>query len=196
MPCEGGYSNGTGATDSTELNPSVLLNYGKTVLLVVKVCHVDVPIHKSWATEKHETKSVRLLQLKWLIWIWAGNRRGGLFRAQLVHGTSGHQGRVATYRWAHRWVEPKHWHYCTGYLSMWNVLQSSRPSTWNLSGMDEDGWKINMGRSGRLTISHFFKPSQKSTKCLQWWKKPMETYPMPHTTTKNTILGLETQVSW
>lgn len=55
MSCESGYSNGNTATDGIKLNLSVVLNYGKILLLVVKVHHVDASVPKSWATENIKT---------------------------------------------------------------------------------------------------------------------------------------------
>ncbi|GAB0209806.1 hypothetical protein GRJ2_003446300 [Grus japonensis] len=70
--------------------------------LVVKVCHVDAHIPKSWATEEHQNNQqvdqaakieVAQVDLDW-------QRKGELFIARWSHDTSGHQGRDATYRWA------------------------------------------------------------------------------------------------
>lgn len=92
MSCESGYSNGNTATDGTELNLSVLLNYGKILLLVVKVHHLDASVPKSWATENIKTNQQvgQALQLKW-----------SCLSSESELAT---QGRVETNRWAQRRV--------------------------------------------------------------------------------------------
>ncbi|KAK4807032.1 hypothetical protein QYF61_000361 [Mycteria americana] len=71
--------------------------------LVVKVHHVDAHVPKSRATEEHQNNQqvdqaakieVAQVDLDW-------QHKGELFIAQWAHDTSGHQGRDATYRWAH-----------------------------------------------------------------------------------------------
>ncbi|KAK4811067.1 hypothetical protein QYF61_016353 [Mycteria americana] len=71
--------------------------------LVVKVRHVDAHVPKSRATEEHQNNQqvdqaakieVAQVDLDW-------QHKGELFIAWWAHDTSGHQGRDATYRWAH-----------------------------------------------------------------------------------------------
>ncbi|KAK4830577.1 LOW QUALITY PROTEIN: hypothetical protein QYF61_011755 [Mycteria americana] len=68
--------------------------------LVVKVHHIDDHIPKSQATEEHQNnqqvdQAAKIeVDLDW-------QHKGELFIAQWAHDTSGHQGRDATYRWAH-----------------------------------------------------------------------------------------------
>ena len=70
--------------------------------LVVKVHHIDAHIPKSRATEEHQNNQqvgqaakteVAQVDLDW-------QRESELFIAHWAHGTSGHQGRGATYSWA------------------------------------------------------------------------------------------------
>ncbi|KAJ7411328.1 hypothetical protein WISP_103078 [Willisornis vidua] len=54
-----------------------------------------------------------------------------------------------------------------------------------------------MGKPGRLTTSHFPRPGKHYVlsmveATIEW----LETYPVPHATAWNTILGLEKQVLW
>ncbi|GAB0207714.1 hypothetical protein GRJ2_003237100 [Grus japonensis] len=71
--------------------------------LDVQVCHVDAHIPKNLATEDHQNNQqvdqaakieVAQVDLDW-------QRKGELFIARWALDTSGHQGRDATYRWAH-----------------------------------------------------------------------------------------------
>ena len=71
--------------------------------LLVKVCHVDTHIPKSLATEEHRNNQqvdqaakieVAEVGLDW-------QHKSELFLSHWAHDTSGHQGRDATYRWAH-----------------------------------------------------------------------------------------------
>ncbi|GAB0207801.1 hypothetical protein GRJ2_003245800 [Grus japonensis] len=70
--------------------------------LIVKVCHNNAHVPKSWATEEHQNNQqvdqaakieVAQVDLDW-------QHKGELFIARWAHDTSGHQGRDATYRWA------------------------------------------------------------------------------------------------
>ncbi|KAK4832484.1 hypothetical protein QYF61_023531 [Mycteria americana] len=71
--------------------------------LAVKVHHVDAHIPKSRATEEHQNNQqvnqaakIEAVQVD-VIW----QCKGELFIVQWAHDASGHQGRDATYRWAH-----------------------------------------------------------------------------------------------
>ncbi|GAB0209580.1 hypothetical protein GRJ2_003423700 [Grus japonensis] len=71
--------------------------------LIVKVHHIDAHIPKSRATEEHQNNQqvdqaakIEAVEVD-LDW----QRKGELFIALWAHDTSGHQGRDATYRWAH-----------------------------------------------------------------------------------------------
>ncbi|RMB95962.1 hypothetical protein DUI87_27547 [Hirundo rustica rustica] len=56
-----------------------------------------------------------------------------------------------------------------------------------------------MGKPGRLTTSPFPKPAKASAYVLTMVEATtgrLETYPVPHATARNTILGLEKQILW
>jgi len=56
-----------------------------------------------------------------------------------------------------------------------------------------------MRRLGRLTTSHCHKPAKASAMCFTMVEATtgwLETYPVPHASTRNTILGLQKQVLW
>lgn len=63
--------------------------------------------------------------------------------------------------------------------------------------MRDDGQNINMGSPGRLVTPHSSNLPRKAvcvenTTTTAW----LEVYPAPHTTARNTMLGLEKQVLW
>jgi len=71
--------------------------------LVVKVCHVEIHVPRSWDTKEHQNNQqmdqayeteVAQVDLNW-------QQKGELFIARWAHDTSGHQGSDTTYRWAH-----------------------------------------------------------------------------------------------
>ena len=45
-------------------------------------------------------------------------------------------------------------------MNVKHAVQSSKPSRQSLSGIEDDGWNKNMGRPGRLILSHSHKPAQ------------------------------------
>ncbi|KAK4808936.1 hypothetical protein QYF61_008216 [Mycteria americana] len=135
--------------------------------LVVKVRHVDAHVPKSRATEEHQNTQqvdqaakieVAQVDLDW-------QHKGELFIARWAHGTSGHQGRDATYRWARdRGVD----------LTMDTIAQIDY---------------ITLPQTHKQGKRHVLTMVEATTGWL-------ETYPVPHATTWNTILGLEKQVLW
>ncbi|GAB0208672.1 hypothetical protein GRJ2_003332900 [Grus japonensis] len=170
--------------------------------LVVKVCHVDAHIPKSQATEEHQNNQqvdqaakieVAQVDLDW-------QRKGELFIARWAHDTSGHQGRDGTYRWARdrgvdltmdaisqvihecetcaaikqaKWVKPL-W-----YGGQW--LKYKYGEAWQI-----DYITLPQTRQGKRYVLTMVEIT------TRW----LETYPMPHATAQNTVLGLEKQVLW
>ncbi|KAK4811071.1 hypothetical protein QYF61_016357 [Mycteria americana] len=170
--------------------------------LVVKVRHVDAHVPKSRATEEHENNhqvdqaakiEVAQVDLDW-------QHKGELFIAWLAHDTSGHQGRDATYRWARdrgvdwtmdtiaqvihecetcaaikqaKWIKPL-W-----YGGRWLKYQYG------------EAWQIDS-----ITLPQTHQGKRHVLTMVEAATRWLETYPVPHATARNTILGLEKQVLW
>ncbi|GAB0202217.1 hypothetical protein GRJ2_002687300 [Grus japonensis] len=170
--------------------------------LVVKVRHVDAHVPKSWATEEHQNNQqvdqaakieVAQVDLDW-------QRKGELFIARWAHDTSGLQGRDATYRWARdRGVDlsmdaiSQVIHQCETCA----VIKQAKPvkplwygGRW-LKYKYGEAWQIDyvtlpQSRQGKRYVLTMVEAT------TGW----LETYPVPHATARNTILGLEKQVLW
>ncbi|KAK4826081.1 hypothetical protein QYF61_005040 [Mycteria americana] len=100
--------------------------------------------------------------------------KGGLFIARWAHDTSGHQGRHATYRWARdRGLD----------LTMDTIAQ--------LKYKHGEAWQIDY-----ITLPQTCQGKRYVLTVVEATTGWSETYPMPHTTAWNTILGLEKQVLW
>ncbi|KAK4822646.1 hypothetical protein QYF61_018598 [Mycteria americana] len=170
--------------------------------LVVKVRHVDAHVPKSRATEEHQNNQkmdhaaqteVAQVDLDW-------QHRGELFIAWWAHDTSGHQGRDATYRWAHdRGVDltmdaiAQVIHECETCAA---IKQAKRlnplwcEGRW-LKYKYGEAWQIDcitlpQTRQGKLHVLTMVEAT------TGW----LETYPVPHAAAWNIILGLEKQVLW
>ncbi|KAK4823102.1 LOW QUALITY PROTEIN: hypothetical protein QYF61_025840 [Mycteria americana] len=170
--------------------------------LAVEVRHVDAHVPKSQATEEHQNNQqvhqaakmeVAQVDLDW-------QHKGELFIARWAHDTSGHQGRDATYRWAHDGgvdltmdTIAKVIHECETCAA---IKQAKRlkplwyGGRW-LKYKHGEAWQIDyitlpQTRQGK----HYVLTTVEAT--TGW----LETYPVPHATTQNTILGLEKQVLW
>ncbi|GAB0206491.1 hypothetical protein GRJ2_003114700 [Grus japonensis] len=168
--------------------------------LIAKVYHVDAHVPKSQATEEHQNKQQvdqaakiegAQVDLDW-------QHKGELFIAWWAHDTSGHQGRDATYRWAcDRGVDltmdaiSQVIHECETFTA---IKQAKRVKPlwyggeWLKYG---EAWQIDyitlpQTRQGK----HYVLTMVEAT--TGW----LETYPVPHATARNTILGLEKQVLW
>ncbi|GAB0183648.1 hypothetical protein GRJ2_000830100 [Grus japonensis] len=170
--------------------------------LVVKVRHVDAHAPKSWATEEHQNNQqvhqaakieVAQVDLDW-------QRKGELFIAQWAHDTSGHQGRDATYRWARdRGVDLSmdaisqvihQCETCTAIKQAKRVKPLWYGGRW-LKYKYGEAWQIDyitlpQSRQGKRYVLTMVEAT------TGW----LETYPVPHATARNTILGLEKQVLW
>ncbi|GAB0207863.1 hypothetical protein GRJ2_003252000 [Grus japonensis] len=170
--------------------------------LVVKVRHVDAHVPKSRATEEHQNNQqvdqaakieVAQVDLDW-------QRKGELFIARWAHDTSGHQGRDATYRWARdRGVDlsmeaiSQVIHQCETRAA---IKQAKRVKPLWYGGQ----WlKYKYGEAWQ--IDYITLPQTRQGKCyvltmVEATTGWLETYPVPHATARNTILGLEKQVLW
>ncbi|GAB0205097.1 hypothetical protein GRJ2_002975300 [Grus japonensis] len=171
--------------------------------LVVKVRHVDAHVPKSRATEEHRNNQqvdqaakieVAQVDLDW-------QRKGELFIARWAHDTSGHQGRDATYRWARdRGVDLS-----MDALSQVIIHQCETCATIKQAKRVKPLWyggrwlKYKHGEAWQ--IDYITLPQSRQGKryvltMVEVTTGWLETYPVPHATAQNTILGLEKQVLW
>ncbi|GAB0205759.1 hypothetical protein GRJ2_003041500 [Grus japonensis] len=170
--------------------------------LVVKVCHVDAHIPKSRATEEHQNNQqvdqaakieVAQVDLDW-------QRKGELFIARWAHDTSGHQGRDVTYRWARdRGVDlstdaiSQVIHQCETCAA---IKQAKRVKPLWYGGRwlkykYGEAWQIDY-----ITLPQTRQGKRYVLTMVEATTGWLETYPVPHATARNTILGLEKQVLW
>ncbi|GAB0207963.1 hypothetical protein GRJ2_003262000 [Grus japonensis] len=171
--------------------------------LVVKVRHVDAHVLKSRATEELQNNQqvdqaakieVAQVDLDW-------QQKGELFIARGgAHDPSGHQGRDATYRWAHdRGVDlsmdaiAQVIHECE---TCSVIKQAKRVKPLWYGGR----WlKYKYGETRQIDYITLPQTHQGKRYVLTMVEATMgwlETYPVPHATAQNTILGLEKQVLW
>ncbi|KAK4810919.1 hypothetical protein QYF61_013327, partial [Mycteria americana] len=170
--------------------------------LVVKVRHVDAHVPKSQATEEHQNNQqvdqaakieVAQVDLDW-------QHKGELFIALWAHDTSGHQGRDATYRWARdRGVDltmdtiAQVIHECETCAA---IKQSKllKPLWYGgrwLKYKCGEAWQIDY-----ITLPQTRQGKRYVLTMVEATTGWLETYPVPHATARNTILGLEKQVLW
>ncbi|GAB0200488.1 hypothetical protein GRJ2_002514200 [Grus japonensis] len=170
--------------------------------LVVKVHHVDAHVPKSRATEEHQNNQqvdqaakieVAQVDLDW-------QRKGELFIARWAHDTSGHQGRDATYRWARdRGVDlsmdaiSQVIHQCETCAA----IKQAKP----VKPLWYGGRWLKYKYGEAWQIDYITLPQTRQGKCyvltmVEATTGWLETYPVPHATAWNTILGLEKQVLW
>ncbi|RMC01124.1 hypothetical protein DUI87_22390 [Hirundo rustica rustica] len=170
--------------------------------LPVKVRHVDAHIPKSRANEEHRNNEqvdqaakieVSKIDLDW-------EHKGELFLSQWAHDASGHQGRDATYKWARdRGVD----------LTMDSISQvihdcetcAAIKQVKRVKPLWYGRWwsKYNYGEAWQ--IDYIALPQTRHGKryvlaMVEATTVWLETYPVPHATAQNTILGLEKQVLW
>ncbi|GAB0199241.1 hypothetical protein GRJ2_002389500 [Grus japonensis] len=170
--------------------------------LVVKVRHVDAHVPKSRATEEHRNNQqvdqaakieVAQVDLDW-------QRKGELFIARWAHDTSGHQGRDATYRWARdQGVDlsmdaiSQVIHQCETCAV---IKQAKRVKPLWYGGR----WlKYKYGEAWQtdyITLPQSRQGKRYVLTMVEVTTGWLETYPVPHATARNTILGLEKQVLW
>ncbi|RMC21903.1 hypothetical protein DUI87_02774 [Hirundo rustica rustica] len=170
--------------------------------LPVKVHHVDAHVPKSRANEEHRNNEqvdqaakieVSKIDLDW-------QHKGELFLARWAHDASGHQGRDATYKWTRdRGVDltmdsiSQVIHDCETCAA---IKQAKRVKPLWYGGQWPkykygEAWQIDhitlhQTRQGK----HYVLTMVEAT--TGW----LETYPVPHATAHNNILGLEKQVLW
>ncbi|GAB0209660.1 hypothetical protein GRJ2_003431700 [Grus japonensis] len=170
--------------------------------LVVKVRHVDAHIPKSRATEEHQNnqqvdQAAKIeeaqVDLDW-------QRKGELFIARWAHDTSGHQGRDATYRWGRdRGVDltmdaiSQVIHQCETCAA---IKQAKRVKPLWYGGQwlkykYGEAWQIDY-----ITLPQTRQGKRYVLTMVEATTGWLETYPVPHATAWNSILGLEKQVLW
>ncbi|KAK4826729.1 hypothetical protein QYF61_010982, partial [Mycteria americana] len=159
---------------------------------VVKVRHVD-----AHASEEHVDQAAKIevaqVDLDW-------QDKGGLLIAQWAHDTSGHQGRDATYGWAcDRGVDltmdtiAQVIHECETCDAIKQAKQL-KPLWYGglwLKYKYGEAWQI-----GYITLPQICQGKCHVPTMVEATTAWLETYPVPHATAQNTILGLEKQVLW
>ncbi|RMC16999.1 hypothetical protein DUI87_06256 [Hirundo rustica rustica] len=166
------------------------------------VRHVDAHVSKSQANEEHHNNEqvdkaakvkVSQVDLDW-------QHKGEVFLARWAHDASGHQGRDATYRWARdRGVD----------LTMDNISQvihncetcAAIKQAKRVKPLWYGGRWLKYRYGEAWQIDYITLPQTRQGKryvltmveATTGW---LETYPVPHATARNTILGLEKQVLW
>ncbi|RMC20349.1 hypothetical protein DUI87_01198 [Hirundo rustica rustica] len=170
--------------------------------LPVKVCHVDAHVPKSRANEEHQNNEqvdqaakieVSKIDLDW-------QHKGELFLARWAHDASGHQGRDATYKWAQdRGVDltmdsiSQVIHDCETCAA---IKQAKRVKPlwyggrWSKYKYGE-AWQIDY-----ITLPQTRQGKRYVLTMVEATTGWLETYPVPHATARNTILGLEKQILW
>ncbi|RMC14805.1 hypothetical protein DUI87_06981 [Hirundo rustica rustica] len=170
--------------------------------LPVKVRHVDAHIPKSRANEEHRNNEqvdraakieVSKIDLDW-------EHKGELFLARWAYDASGHQGRDATYKWARdRGVDltldsiSQVIHDCETCAA---IKQAKRVKPlwyggrWSKYKYGE-AWQVDY-----ITLPQTRQGKRYVLTMVEATTEWLETYPVPHATARNTILGLEKQVLW
>ncbi|TRZ14837.1 hypothetical protein HGM15179_012279 [Zosterops borbonicus] len=170
--------------------------------LTVKVRHVDAHVPKSRANEEHRNNEqvdkaakvkVSQVDLDW-------QHKGELFLACWTHDASGHQGRDATYRWARdRGVDLTmdsisqvihNCETCTAIKQAKRVKPLWYGGRW-LKYRYGEAWQIDY-----ITLPQTRQGKRYVLTMVEATTGWLETYPVPHATAQNTILGLEKQVLW
>ncbi|RMC19765.1 hypothetical protein DUI87_03329 [Hirundo rustica rustica] len=170
--------------------------------LLVKVRHVDAHVPKSQANEEHQNNEkvdqaakieVSKIDLDW-------QHKGELFLARWAHDASGHQARDATYKWARdRGVDltidsiSQVIHDCETCAA---IKQAKRVKPlwyggrWSKYKYGE-AWQIDY-----ITLPQTRQGKRYVLTMVEATTGWLETYPVPHATARNTILGLEKQILW
>ncbi|RMB99715.1 hypothetical protein DUI87_23717 [Hirundo rustica rustica] len=136
--------------------------------LPVKVRHVDAHVLKSQANEEHrnDVQVDQAVKMEVSKTDLDWQHKGELFLAQWAHDASGHQGRDATFKRAREQGVD---------LTMDSISQTC--------AVIKQAKQTYQGKRSVLTM----------VEATTGW---LETYPVPHATSWNTILGLEKQVLW
>ncbi|RMC16243.1 hypothetical protein DUI87_08458 [Hirundo rustica rustica] len=167
--------------------------------LPVKVRHVDAHVPKSRANEEHRNNEqvdqaakieVSKIDLDW-------QHKGELFLARWAHDASGHQGRYATYKWAQdRGVDLTmdsisqvihDCETCSAIKQAKRVKPLWYGGRWSKYKYGE-AWQIDY-----ITLPQTRQGKRYVLTMVEATTGWLETYPVPHATARNTILGLEKQ---
>ncbi|RMC15262.1 hypothetical protein DUI87_07450 [Hirundo rustica rustica] len=149
--------------------------------------------HNNEQVDKAAKVKVSQVDLDW-------QHKGEVFLARWAHDASGHQGRDATYRWARdRGVD----------LTMENISQvihncetcAAIKQAKRVKPLWYGGrWlKYRYGEAWQIDYINLPQTRQGKRYVLTMVEATtgwLETYPVPHATARNTILGLEKQVLW
>ncbi|XP_017675630.1 PREDICTED: uncharacterized protein LOC108499858 [Lepidothrix coronata] len=175
---------------------------GRVEKLSVKVRHVDAHVGKKWANEEHcnNEQADRAARIKVSQVDLDWQHKGELFLARWAHDASGHQGRDATYRWARdrgvdltKDIVSQVIHDCETCAA---IKQAKRVKPLWYGGR----WsKYRYGEAWQVDYITLPKTCQGKHYVLTMVEGStgwLETYPVPHATARNTILGLEKQVLW
>ncbi|KAJ7405114.1 hypothetical protein BTVI_70104 [Pitangus sulphuratus] len=169
---------------------------------IVRVHHVDTHVPKNRTNEEHHNNEqadraaqfqVSQVDLDW-------QHKGELFLVRWAHDASGCQGRDATYRWARdRGV----------HLTMDTVSQvihdcetcAAFKQAKRLKPLWYGGWWSKYRYREACQVDYITMPQTHQGKhyvltMVETTTGWLETHPVPHTTARNTILGLEKQVLW
>ncbi|RMC16276.1 hypothetical protein DUI87_08491 [Hirundo rustica rustica] len=176
--------------------------HGWVERLPVKVRHVDTHIPKSIANEEHRNNE----QVDWAAKIEVSKidldweHKGELFLARWAHDASGHQGRDATYKWARdQGVDltmdsiSQVIHDCETCAA---IKQAKRVKPlwyggrWSKYKYGE-AWQIDY-----ITLPQTRQGKRYVLTMVEATTGWLKTYPVPHATARNSILGLEKQVLW
>jgi len=166
------------------------------------VRHVDAHVPKSRATEEHQNNhqvdqaaktEVAQVDLDW-------QHKCELFIAWWARDISGHEGRDATYRWARDRemaltmdTIAQVIHECETCAA---VQQAKRVKTQWYGGRwlkykYGEAWQIDY-----ITLPQTHQSKHYVLTMVEATTRWLETYPVPHATARNTILGLENQFQW
>jgi len=168
--------------------------------LVVKVPHVEAHVPKSWATEEHQNNNqvdqavkieVAQVDLDW-------QHKDELFIAWWAHDTSGHQGRDATYRWARNQGVDLTMDTIAQVIHECETCAAIKKTKWVKPQWYGGRW-LNYKYGVAWQIDYITLPQTRQSKCyvlkmVEATTGWLQTYPVPHATARNTILGLEKQV--
>ncbi|RMB95548.1 hypothetical protein DUI87_27658 [Hirundo rustica rustica] len=169
--------------------------------LPLKVHHVDARVPKSRANEEHRNNEqvdqaamivVSKIDLDW-------QHKEELFLARWAHDASGHQGRDATCKWARdQGVDLTmdsisqvihDCETCAAIKQAKRVKPLWHGGRWSKYKYGE-AWQIDYITLPQTRQGKRYVLTMEAT--TGW----LETYPVPHATARNTILGLEKQILW
>jgi len=170
--------------------------------LIVKVHHMDFHFPTSQASEEHQSNQqedqTAKIEVAQVDPVW--QQKGELLIAQWVHDTSGHQGKDATYRWVRdQGVD-------LTMVTIAQVIQECKTCT----VIEQAKWLKPQGYGGQrlkykygeawqidyITLPEIHQGKHCVLTIVEATTGWLETYPVPHVTAWNTIVGLEHQELW